>query len=202
MIRSGYDLIMHNSVIWAVCDSVQSKYIKCLFHICSHGRGKQQPEEGGREVEVALGFRWNWRKTGADACIYVHTLTCGSSHGPHMDTSALMLTSPNLTTSEGWDGKVLELCCLLAVNCNHVTCQKTPDRTFGAGAIARVRLCGHAERQILSVNNTGSSASLFFNVWISAHGGSRTKMQIAVNRRTGVGGYSEMDAAVQNTANQ
>lgn len=25
----------------------------------TYGRGKQQPEEGGREVEVALGFRWN-----------------------------------------------------------------------------------------------------------------------------------------------
>lgn len=136
---------------WALCDCVQSKYVKCHFHICSYGRGKQQPEEGGREVEVALGFRWNWRKTGADACIYVHTLTCGSSHGPHMDTSALMLSSPNLTTSKGWDRKVLELCCLVAVNCNHVTCQETPDKTFGAGAIACVRLCGQAERQILSV---------------------------------------------------
>lgn len=55
---------MHYSVasfmfFGAVCDRVQCKYVKCPFLIYSNERGKQQPEEGRREVEVTLGLRWN-----------------------------------------------------------------------------------------------------------------------------------------------
>lgn len=166
----------------------------------TYGRGKQQPEEGGREVEVTLGFRWNWRKTGADACIYVYSLTCGSSYGPHMDTSA-----PMLSLQIWWHQKAeMEKCWNSAVYlplmaCKHVTCQLTPDRTFGAGSIACIRLCRQAERQILSVKTpTLVHRSLLAFEYLC---GSRAKMQMAVNHRTGVSGYSQTDAAVQNTAN-
>lgn len=32
------------------------EYVKRHLDICFYGRGKQQPEDGGREVEVVLGF--------------------------------------------------------------------------------------------------------------------------------------------------
>lgn len=92
-------------------DRVHSKYIKCCFHIGSHGRGKQQPAEGGREVEVVLGSKEN-RSRCLYLCIYADLCHFLWSTYGHQRTDAPVDKSDDIKRLRL---KVLERCGLSAV---------------------------------------------------------------------------------------
>lgn len=139
-IRPGYDLITYNSITFTSFMYFRTVEWHCVqmckvsFWLVFYGTGKQQPEEGGREAEVAWGFRWNWKGKQEQMLLFMYIYRPVAVLMVHIWTAAYWWSGLQMW----WQSPQSEIKKLRL------------KRRFGVETIACVKLCGQAERQILT----------------------------------------------------